>query len=130
MWNGESFINNALEQIMNILIIGGVAGGASAATRARRVNPEANITILEKGPAISFANCGLPYHLGGEIKKREKLLVATPELFKNRFGIDVYTDTEALKIDRTNKTVATFRRTDNASLSFRYDKLIISTGLR
>ncbi len=74
---------------MKILIIGGVAGGASAATRARRVHANAEITILEKGPVISFANCGLPYHVGGEIAERKKLLVATPELFWNRFRIAV-----------------------------------------
>ena len=66
------------EKPQSIVIIGGVAAGASAATRARRIDPKAEITLLEKGPAVSFANCGLPYHLGGEIADRNKLLVATP----------------------------------------------------
>ncbi len=66
---------------LRIVIVGGVAGGATAAARARRTNATAQITILEKGPAVSFANCGLPYHIGGEIAERKKLLVATPSCF-------------------------------------------------
>ncbi|MFM8574005.1 MAG: FAD/NAD(P)-binding oxidoreductase [Pirellula sp.] len=89
----------------HIVIIGGVAAGASAATRARRIDPNAQITILEKGPAVSFANCGLPYHLGGEIAQRGKLLVATPELFWNRFRILIRTLEEVVKIDRESKTL-------------------------
>ena len=71
-----------------ILIIGGVAGGASAATRARRSNEHASIVMLEKDGFVSFANCGLPYHLGGVIQDRAKLLVAKPELFQKRFNIE------------------------------------------
>jgi NADPH-dependent 2,4-dienoyl-CoA reductase/sulfur reductase-like enzyme len=70
-----------------ILIVGGVAGGASAATRARRLNEQARIIMLEKDGFVSFANCGLPYHLGGVIQDRAKLLVAKPEMFKKRFNI-------------------------------------------
>ena len=113
---------------MKILIIGGVAGGASAATRARRVNPKAEITIFEKGQAISFANCGLPYHLGGEIEKRDKLLVATPHLFKNRFGIEVKTNHEVISIDRNNKKIIVRDLIANQNSDYNYDKLIISTG--
>jgi NADPH-dependent 2,4-dienoyl-CoA reductase/sulfur reductase-like enzyme/rhodanese-related sulfurtransferase len=113
---------------MKLLIIGGVAGGASAATRARRVNPHAEILILEKGPAVSFANCGLPYHLGGEIEKREKLIVATSELFKKRFGIEVRTLTEAISIDRNLKRVSAINKLTNLEEVYFYDKLIISTG--
>ena len=113
---------------MKILIIGGVAGGASAATRARRVNANCEITIIERGPAISFANCGLPYHLGGEIKERKKLLVATPELFKNRFNIDVLTNTEALEINTESKSLVVKDLVNNKTNTLNYDKLIISTG--
>ncbi|MEZ6075484.1 MAG: hypothetical protein R3C56_07375 [Pirellulaceae bacterium] len=75
---------------LRIVVVGGVAGGASAAARARRCNAQAEITILEKGPVVSFANCGLPYHIGGEIVERSKLLVATPELFWDRFRVRVH----------------------------------------
>ena len=74
-----------------ILIVGGVAGGASAATRARRMNERARIVIFERDAYVSFANCGLPYYLGGEIRDREKLLVARPALFEKRFRIEVRT---------------------------------------
>ncbi|HOQ29986.1 MAG TPA: FAD-dependent oxidoreductase, partial [Armatimonadota bacterium] len=72
-----------------IVVIGGVAGGASAATRARRISEDAEIILLERGPHISYANCGLPYHIGGVIAEREKLLVATPEQLSTRYRIDV-----------------------------------------
>ena len=91
---------------MRIVIVGGVAGGASAATRARRVNAQAEITILEKGPVVSFANCGLPYHLGGEIEQRDKLLVATNELFWNRFRIAVHTQHEVTSINREQQLIS------------------------
>ncbi|HEY7866623.1 MAG TPA: CoA-disulfide reductase, partial [Psychromonas sp.] len=70
-----------------ILIVGGVAGGASAAARARRLDEDAQIIVFERGPYISFANCGLPYHIGGEIELRSALLLQTPESFKNRFNV-------------------------------------------
>ncbi len=113
---------------MRIVIVGGVAGGASAAARARRVCSDAEIVILEKGPDISFANCGLPYHLGGEIAKREKLLVATPELFWKRFGIGVRTRHEVLQIDRVNKKVIGIDHLSGTAFELAYDKLILSTG--
>ena len=90
---------------VKIVIVGGVAGGATAAARARRVNANAEITVLEKGPQVSFANCGLPYHLGGEIEKRSDLLIATKELFWNRFRIRICTGHNALQINRENRTV-------------------------
>ena len=112
---------------LRIVIVGGVAGGATAAARARRVNAQAEITILEKGPAVSFANCGLPYHLGGEIEQRSKLLVATAELFWNRFRIAVRTHHEVTAIDREHKTV-TGRTADGSTFTLPYDRLILSTG--
>ncbi len=110
-----------------IVIVGGVAGGASAAARARRCDANAEITILEKGPVVSFANCGLPYHLGGEIEKREKLLVATPELFWDRFRIRVRTGHEVTKIDREASTV-TGVADSGEEFKLPYDRLILSQG--
>src|SRR5258706_16242114 len=88
-----------------ILVVGGVAGGASAATRARRMNEHARIVLFEKDAHVSFANCGLPYFVGGAIADREKLLVARPELFERRFAIDVRTRHEVTSIDRATKSV-------------------------
>ena len=115
------------QQKLKIVIVGGVAGGATAAARARRVNAQAEITILEKGPAVSFANCGLPYHLGGEIEQRSKLLVATAELFWNRFRVAVRTGHEVTSIDRAKKTV-TGTAADGSQFTLPYDRLILSTG--
>jgi len=116
---------------LKIVIVGGVAGGASAATRARRVNANAEITLLEKGPAVSFANCGLPYHVGGEISERKQLLVATPELFWNRFRIAVKTHHEVMAIDRAARCVhvkVTHADGSTSEANFPYDRLILSTG--
>ena len=86
-----------------IVIVGGVAGGASAAARARRVNERARIVVIERDAHVSFANCGLPYFIGGEIEDRAKLLIATPELFRDRFRIEVRVRQEVLAIDRATK---------------------------
>ncbi|MBM4102597.1 MAG: CoA-disulfide reductase [Planctomycetes bacterium] len=111
-----------------IVIIGGVAGGASAAARARRLSESAEIILLERGPHISFANCGLPYHIGGVIKERQKLLVQTPEAMKKRFNIDVRVNTEAVKIDLAQKHVVIKNRADNREYTETYDYLILSPG--
>lgn len=113
---------------MRILVIGGVAGGASAAARARRVNATAEITILEKGHYVSFANCGLPYHLGGEIAKRSALLVTTAELFWNRFRIGVKVGCEVTEIDRAGSVVRGIDHTTGQAFELPYDRLILSTG--
>jgi NADPH-dependent 2,4-dienoyl-CoA reductase/sulfur reductase-like enzyme/rhodanese-related sulfurtransferase len=112
---------------VKIVIVGGVAGGATAAARARRMNANAEITVLEKGPVVSFANCGLPYHLGGEIDDRKKLLVATKELFWNRFRIRVCTGHHVQEIDRQAKTVSG-SNPQGDRFELPYDKLILSTG--
>ncbi len=112
---------------LRIVIVGGVAGGASAAARARRCNAQATITILEKGENVSFANCGLPYHLGGEIKDRDSLLVATGELFWNRFRIRARTGHEVLSIDRKARTV-TGRTQAGDEFKLPYDRLVLATG--
>ena len=113
---------------LQIVVVGGVAGGASAAARARRVDATAKITVLEQGSYVSFANCGLPYHVGGEIAERSRLLVTTAELFWNRFRIDVRTGHSVTAIDRDRKTVSGIDRSRGESFELAYDRLILSTG--
>ena len=110
-----------------VVIIGGVAGGASAATRLRRLDEQAKITIIEKGEYISYANCGLPYHIGNVIKQRSSLLLLTPEVMKQKYNIDVFIKQEVIRIDRTNKKI-TIMKSDKSEYQMDYDKLIISTG--
>lgn len=112
---------------MKIIIIGGVAGGATTAARIRRSDETAEIILLEKGKYISYANCGLPYYIGGVIEEREKLFVQTPEAFSTRFRIDVRTENEVIFIDRKRKTV-TVRQSSEDTYEEKYDKLLISTG--
>src|SRR5688572_26864642 len=90
---------------IKIVIVGGVAGGASAAAKARRVNEQAEIVMFEKGPYVSFANCGLPYYIGGEIAERKELLLQTPESFWERFRVKVRVFHEVMRIDRAKKQV-------------------------
>jgi NADPH-dependent 2,4-dienoyl-CoA reductase/sulfur reductase-like enzyme/rhodanese-related sulfurtransferase len=113
---------------LHIIIVGGVAGGASAATRARRMNDDANIIMFEKDRHVSFANCGLPYYLGGEIVDREKLLVAKPELFEKRFNIEVRTRQEVTGIDRARKVVSVLNHRGGDRHELPYDKLILAPG--
>lgn len=112
-----------------IVIVGGVAGGASAAARARRVDETAEIHVFERGPYISFANCGLPYHIGGEIEDRSKLLLMTPETMWARSRVRVHVNHEVLSINRIDKTIRV-RRDDGAEEDFAYDKLILSQGAK
>ena len=111
-----------------ILIVGGVAGGASAAARARRLSEEAEIILFERGSHISFANCGLPYHIGGAIPDREKLFVQTPEAMHNRFRIDVRTKTEVISLNPEKKEVTARDLSENKEYTERYDVLILSPG--
>ena len=90
---------------MKTIIIGGVAGGATAAARLRRNSEAAQIVLVERGPYISFANCGLPYHISGAISEREQLLVTSAEAFHERYRVDVRVRTEAIAIDRARQTV-------------------------
>ena len=90
---------------MKLLIIGGVAGGATAAARARRLNEQAQIILFERGEHISFANCGLPYYIGGVITKREHLFVTTVRDFTERYNIDIRIFSEVMQIDREKKEV-------------------------
>jgi len=109
-----------------ILIVGGVAGGATAAARARRLDESAEITILEKGPYVSFANCGLPYFISRDIPRRSHLLLQTPEGFFSRYRIQVRTNTEAVEIQRDKKLV--IARTSTGDEAIPYDKLILAQG--
>lgn len=113
---------------MRILIVGGVAGGASTAARARRLSEDAEIVIFERGENVSFANCGLPYHIGGVIKEREKLLVQTPESLYKRFRIEVKVETEVIKIDRTSKYLIVKDLLTGKEKSEAYDYVILSPG--
>jgi NADPH-dependent 2,4-dienoyl-CoA reductase/sulfur reductase-like enzyme/rhodanese-related sulfurtransferase len=113
---------------MKILIVGGVAGGASAAARARRLSESAKIVLFERGPDVSFANCGLPYYLGGEIASREKLLVTTAERLRQRFRLDVRPLSSVVSIDRTKKSVRVRELASNREYEERYDKLILAPG--
>lgn len=113
---------------MKIIIIGGVAGGASAAARARRLSESAQITIIERGPDVSFANCGLPYHIGGEIKERSELAIQTPESLSNLLNLTVLTQTEAVSINRSAKTVHTRDLASGDETDLPYDKLILAPG--
>ncbi|MFO6421930.1 FAD-dependent oxidoreductase [Motilimonas sp. KMU-193] len=111
-----------------ILIIGGVAGGASAAARARRLSEDAQIIMFERGPFVSFANCGLPYHIGGDITERSKLLLQTPDSFLARFNVDVRVMNEVVEIDKENKTVTVKNLIDNSQYTESYDFLLLSPG--
>jgi len=113
---------------MKLLIVGGVAGGASAAARARRLSEDAQIVIFERGPDVSFANCGLPYFIGGEIAERGKLLVTTPVRLRSRFNLDVRIQSSVEAIDRKAKKVRVRDLTSNREYEESYDKLILATG--
>jgi NADPH-dependent 2,4-dienoyl-CoA reductase/sulfur reductase-like enzyme/rhodanese-related sulfurtransferase len=111
---------------MKLLIIGGVAGGATAAARARRISESAEITVIERGPFVSYANCGLPYYISRDIQKRSKLLLQTPEGFDSRYGVKVLVDTEAIEIDRQGKRVRAKGPQGESWLG--YDALILAQG--
>lgn len=113
---------------MKIVIIGGVAGGASAAARLRRLDEKAEIVLLERGEFISFANCGLPYYIGGEIADRRALTLQTPESFHARFRVDVRVRQEAVRIDPEQKTVLVRNLATEEEYLESYDKLILSPG--
>src|SRR6056297_687008 len=111
-----------------VLIVGGVAGGASAAARLRRNDENAEIVIFERGEYISFANCGLPYYIGNVIEDRESLLVETPEDLNKRFNIDVRVNNEVLSIDKENKEVKVINHKTGETYKESYNKLILSPG--
>ncbi len=113
---------------MRVLIVGGVAGGMSAAARARRLSESAEIIVFERGPHVSYANCGLPYFLGGEITDRKKLLVQTPERLRAVFNVDVRTRSEVTAIHRERREIEVRDLVSGHTTTERYDALILSTG--
>lgn len=113
---------------MKLVIVGGVAGGASAAARARRLSEQARIVLIERGPDVSFANCGLPYYVGGQIAVRDKLLVTSPERLRTRFGLDVRTRSSVEAIDRAAKKVRVRNLASGREYDESYEKLILAPG--
>ena len=111
-----------------VLIVGGVAGGASAAARLRRLDEDAEIVMFERGEYISFANCGLPYHISGEIEDRDELILQTPESFNSRFNVDVRLKNEVTAIDKENKQVTVKDLLTDEEYTESYDTLVLSTG--
>ena len=113
-----------------IIIIGGVAAGATAAAKVRRISPTAQITMLEAGPDISFANCGLPYYIGGDIKSRSKLILQSPESFKEQYDVEVHVNTAVSSIDKKSHLVKTANSQTGEQKTFEYTKLILAQGGR
>jgi NADPH-dependent 2,4-dienoyl-CoA reductase/sulfur reductase-like enzyme len=111
-----------------LIIVGGVAGGASAAARARRLCEDCEIIMFERGPHVSFANCGLPYFVGGEIAEQDSLLVQTPDSLKARFNLDVRIKTEVIRIDRAARRIRVHEGETGREYEEAYDALILSTG--
>jgi NADPH-dependent 2,4-dienoyl-CoA reductase/sulfur reductase-like enzyme/rhodanese-related sulfurtransferase len=111
-----------------ILIIGGVAAGATAAAKARRLSPEAQITMLEAGPDISFANCGLPYYIAGDIDSRSKLILQSPESFDEQYGVKVFTNTQVIAINKEEHVVKAKNSQNGSEQNFEYTKLILAQG--
>ncbi|MCW8800543.1 MAG: FAD-dependent oxidoreductase, partial [Desulfobacter sp.] len=113
---------------MKVIIVGGVAGGASCAARLRRLNENVEILMVERGPYVSYANCGLPYHVGGVIPNESSLLVASEQMFRAMFKVDVRVNCEAVSVSSTNKTVDLRDVTTGDVTTESYDKLVLSPG--
>lgn len=113
---------------MKVVIVGGVAGGASCAARLRRLDERAEIVMVERGPYVSYANCGLPYHVGDVIPKESSLLVATENTFRDQFAIDCRTRCEAISVSAANKTVDLRNVATGEVSTESYDKLVLSPG--
>mgnify|MGYP006281676509 FL=1 len=112
----------------DLLIIGGVAAGATAAARARRINGDINITLLEAGEDVSFANCGLPYYIAGDVEYRSSLLLASPSTFHDQYRVNVHINTEAMHLDREAKRVTARNTKTGEEQQFPYDALILAQG--
>ncbi len=113
---------------MKVVIVGGVAGGASVAARLRRIDEKSEIIILERGKHVSYANCGLPYYIGDVIKDRQQILLQTPESFKDRFNVDVRVENEVLSIDPVQKSVSILDRQTGKEYAETFDKLVLTPG--
>ncbi|MDF2616788.1 MAG: FAD-dependent pyridine nucleotide-disulfide oxidoreductase, partial [Sedimentibacter sp.] len=117
-----------MKKFCNKKYIGGVAGGASAAARLRRLDETSQIIMFERGSYISYANCGLPYHIGNVIKERDSLLVTTPEAMSKKYNVDVRIDSEVISIDKENKKVQIKKVKTGEVYEESYDTLVVSTG--
>ena len=115
---------------MKVVIIGGVAGGASAAARLRRLDEQAEIVMVERSGYVSYANCGLPYYVGGTIEDKRALTLQTPESFRRRFRVDARVSEEAVAVDLTGHTVRIRRLADGSEYDERYDKLVLCPGAK
>jgi NADPH-dependent 2,4-dienoyl-CoA reductase/sulfur reductase-like enzyme len=115
---------------MKIIIVGGVAGGASCAARLRRLDETAEILMVERGPYVSYANCGLPYHIGGVIEREASLLVASERTFREQFNIDTRTNCEAVSVDPRARTIDLRNVLTGEVTTEAYDKLVLSPGAR
>ena len=113
---------------MKILIVGGVAGGATVAARLRRLDEQAEVILFERGKYVSYANCGLPYYIGGTIAQRSKLFVQTVKGFTDRFRIDIRTEQEVTAIDRARREVTVRRVATGETYVETYDRLVLSPG--
>ncbi|MEI6725191.1 MAG: FAD-dependent oxidoreductase, partial [Actinomycetes bacterium] len=113
---------------MKVIIVGGVAGGASCAARLRRLDEDAEILMVERGPYVSYANCGLPYYIGGVIEQQSSLLVATADTFRDMFNVDARINVEVVGIDAAAKTVELKDRLSGQVTTESYDKLVLSPG--
>ncbi len=113
---------------MKVIIVGGVAGGASCAARLRRLDEKAEIIMVERGPYVSYANCGLPYYIGGVIEKESSLLVASEQFFRKNFNIDVRTNCEAISVSPKQRTVELRNVATGEVTTESYDKLVLSPG--
>src|SRR6056297_1424295 len=111
-----------------ILIVGGVAGGAGTAARARRLDEDAEIIMFEKGPHVSFSNCSLPYHLSGMVKESDELVLMDPKEFKTKYNIEARVNNEVVKINRDQKTVTVKDLANDKTYDESYDKLVLSPG--
>jgi NADPH-dependent 2,4-dienoyl-CoA reductase/sulfur reductase-like enzyme len=117
-------------QPLTVVIVGGVAGGMSAAARLRRLDEHAQIMVFERGPEVSYANCGLPYYVGGVIAERESLLLQTPESLRSRFRLDVRVRHDVTRIDTAQKLVEVMDIDSGRRFTQSYDRLILATGAR
>ena len=115
---------------MKVVIVGGVAGGATAAARIRRLDEQAEIVVFERSSYMSYANCGLPYYVGGTITERNKLTLQTPGSFASRFNVYARVNSEVISIDRSGKSVRVRNLLDGAEYDEPYDKLILSPGAK
>ena len=117
-----------LNMTKKILIVGGVAGGASVAARVRRLDESAEIIMFDKGPHVSFSNCSLPYHLSGIVEESQELVLMSPDKFKDRYNIEARVQQEVIQINRDKKTITIKDLSSNKIYEENYDKLVLSPG--